>query len=61
MPALALAIAASVAVGVWAHRRYGDGALALTRRLLDAMLYVALPLIIFFVVARADLAAGAGH
>ena len=60
MPALALAIAASVAVGVWAHRRHGEGALALTRRLLDAMLYVALPLIIFFVVARADLTAGAG-
>lgn len=60
MPALALAIAASVAVGVWAQRRYGDGAIALTRRLLDAMLYVALPLIMFFVVARADLSAGAG-
>ena len=60
MPALALAIAASVAVGVWAQRRYGDGAVALTRRLLDAMLYVALPFITFFVVARADLTAGAG-
>jgi predicted permease len=60
VPALALAIAASVAVGVWAQRRYGEGAIALTRRLLDAMLYVALPLIMFFVVARADLTAGAG-
>jgi len=60
VPALALAIAASVAVGVWAHRRHGDRALALTRRLLDAMLYVALPFITFFVVARADLATSAG-
>ena len=60
MPALALAIAASVAAGVWTQRRYGDGAVALTRRLLDAMLWVALPLIMFFVVARADLTAGAG-
>ncbi|MBW3607262.1 MAG: AEC family transporter [Actinobacteria bacterium] len=60
MPALALAIVVAVAVGVWAQRRYGDGALALTRRLLDAMLYVALPFITFFVVARADLTAGAG-
>ena len=60
MGALALAIVASVAVGVWAQRRYGEGAIALTRRLLDAMLYVALPLIMFFVVARADLSAGAG-
>lgn len=60
MPALALAIAASVAAGVWAQRRYGDGALALSRRLLDAMLYVGLPLITFFVVARAELTASAG-
>ena len=60
MPALALAIAASVAAGVWAQRRFGDGALTLTRRLLDAMLYVALPLISFFVVARAELTAAAG-
>jgi predicted permease len=60
MPGLALAIAASVAVGVWAQRRYGEGALALTRRLLDAILWVALPLITFFVVARAELTASAG-
>lgn len=60
MPALALAIAASVAAGVWAERRYGAGALALTRRILDAMLYAALPFIVFFVLARAELTAGAG-
>ena len=60
MPALALAIAASVGAGVWAYRRFGDGALSLTRRLLNAMLYVALPFITFFVVARADLTAAAG-
>lgn len=60
MAALALAIVASVAAGIWAQRRYGDGAVALTRRLLDAILYVALPLITFFVVARADLTASAG-
>jgi predicted permease len=60
MPALTLAIIASVAIGVWAQRRYGAGAMTLTRRLLDAMLYVALPLIAFFVVTRAELSAGAG-
>ena len=60
MPVLALAIAASVAAGVWAQRCFGDGALALTRRLLDAMLYVALPLVSFFVVVRAELTAAAG-
>jgi len=60
MPALALAIVASVAAGVWAERRYGAGALKLTRRILDAMLYGALPFIVFFVLARAELTAGAG-
>jgi predicted permease len=60
MTALALAIAASVAAGVWAQRRYGDGALTLTRRLLDAMLWVALPLITFFILVRAELTASAG-
>ena len=60
MPVLALAIVASVAAGVWAERRYGAGALALTRRLLAALLYGALPFIVFFVLARAELTANAG-
>lgn len=60
MPLLALAIVASVAAGVWAERRYGAGALQLTRRILDAMLYAALPFIVFFVLARAELTSGAG-
>ncbi len=60
MPALTLAIVASVAIGVWTQRRYGAGAVRLTRRVLDAMLYGALPFIAFFVVTRAELNAGAG-
>lgn len=60
MPTLALAIVASVAAGVWAQRRYGAGAVALTRRLLDAMLYAAMPFIVFFVLARAELTSAAG-
>ncbi|MDP2710486.1 MAG: AEC family transporter, partial [Solirubrobacteraceae bacterium] len=60
MLALTLAIAASVAAGAWSQRRFGAGALALTRRLLDAMLYGALPLIVFFVLARTELTAGLG-
>ena len=60
MLVLALAIAASVAAGVWAQRRHGERALALTRRLLDAMLYAALPFIVFFVLARAELTADDG-
>lgn len=60
MLALTLAISAAIATGVGAQRRFGAGAEALTRRLLDVILYVALPFIAFFVLARADLAAGAG-
>lgn len=60
MPLLALAILASVATGVWAEDRYGEGALRLSRRILDAMLYAALPFIVFFVLARTELTAGAG-
>ena len=60
MLVLASAIVASVAAGAWAQRRYGAGALRLTRRILDAMLYAAMPFIVFFVLARAELTAGAG-
>ncbi|MDQ3677147.1 MAG: AEC family transporter [Actinomycetota bacterium] len=60
MLALALAIAAAIAAGAGAERRLGERAEALTRRLLDAILYAALPFIAFFVLARADFAAAAG-
>lgn len=60
MIALTLTIAASVALGAGAHRRWGEPVEALTRRLLDALLYVALPFITFFVLVRASLDAGAG-
>ena len=60
MLALALAIAAAIAAGAGAERRFGKRAEALTRRLLDAILYVALPFIAFFVLARAGLGAGGG-
>ncbi|MGH2839761.1 MAG: AEC family transporter, partial [Solirubrobacteraceae bacterium] len=60
MLALALAIAAAIAAGAGAERRFGERAEVLTHRLLDAILYVALPFIAFFVLARADFAAGNG-
>lgn len=60
MIALTLTIAASIALGAGAHRRWGEHVEALTRRLLDALLYVALPFITFFVLVRANLDAGAG-
>lgn len=60
MLALAIAIAAAITVGAGAEHRFGVGAEALTRRLLDAILYVALPFIAFFVLAGADFGSGAG-
>lgn len=60
MLALALAILAAIATGVGAQRRLGARAETLTRWLLGAMLYVALPFIAFFVLARAGFGAGAG-
>jgi len=58
--ALALAILAAIAAGVGAQRRLGERAETLTRWLLGALLYVALPFIAFFVLARAGFGAGAG-
>ena len=60
MIVLTLTIAASAAFGAGAHRRWGEHVEALSRRLLDALLYVALPFITFFVLVRANLDAGAG-
>jgi len=58
--ALALAILAAIAAGVGTQRRLGARAETLTRWLLGALLYVALPFIAFFVLARAGFGAGAG-
>jgi len=56
--ALTVAIAVSVAAGVGAERRWGEGAQVAARWALNAMLYVALPFIAFFVVARTELTTG---
>ena len=58
MLALTVAIAVSVAAGVGAERRWGEGAQVAARWALNAMLYVALPFIAFFVVARTELTTG---
>ena len=60
MLALALAILAAIAAGAGAQRRLGARAETLTRWLLGALLYVALPFIAFFVLARAGFGAGEG-
>lgn len=58
MLALTVAIAVSVAAGVGAERRWSEGAQVAARWALNAMLYVALPFIAFFVVARTELTTG---
>ncbi len=60
MALVVLAIIASTAAGVGAERRWGDAARLATGRLLDVLLWVVLPLITFFVVARLQLTAGVG-
>ena len=62
MIAVILAIAASMSVGVWAERRWGGRAGIFARRALLFVLYVVLPPVTFFNLARAhiDLDAGVG-
>jgi predicted permease len=57
---VALAILASTAVGVGAEQRFGAGAVAFSRRLIDAMVWALLPFITFFIVARLHLGGGVG-
>jgi len=57
---VALAIAACTAVGAGAEHRFGTGAQAFSRRLIGLMVWVLLPFIVFFVVARLHLGGGVG-
>ena len=60
MAAVTLAIIASTAVGVGAERRWGRRTHVATGRLLDWMLYVVLPPVSFFIIARLEITAGVG-
>ena len=57
---VALAIVASTAVGVVAERRDGERAHRWTRTAITALLWVALPFMTFFILARLELDAGVG-
>ncbi|MCW2984018.1 MAG: transporter [Conexibacter sp.] len=57
---VALAIVASTAVGVWAEHRWRAGAVAFSKRLIDAMVWGLLPFITLFIVARLHLGGGVG-
>jgi predicted permease len=57
---IALAIAASIAAGVEAERRRGARAGVLARRILTFLLYVVMPVVAFFNIARLELSADVG-
>lgn len=57
---VALAIVASTAVGVVAERRYGERARRWTHQAIAVLLWVALPFMTFFILARLELDAGVG-
>lgn len=57
---VALAIVASTAVGVLAERRHGERARGWTHHAINTLLWVALPFMTFFILARLELDAGVG-
>jgi predicted permease len=57
---VALAIVAATGVGVGSERRWGDGALAVSRRLVDLIVWVLMPFVVFFVIARLEIGGGVG-
>lgn len=57
---VALAIAASVAAGLGAERRWGERAQDATRIAIVALLWVVLPFITFFTLARLEITTGIG-
>jgi predicted permease len=57
---VAVAIAVSVAAGVGAERRWGERAHAASRVSIDALLWVVLPFITFFTLARLEITTGVG-
>jgi hypothetical protein len=58
--AVALTSLLALLIGVGSERRWGEGALALSRRLLDILAYVAIPLVVFFTVSHLKLTTGIG-
>ncbi len=57
---VAAAILASTGAGLWAERRFGERAQAASRRSIDVLLWVVLPFITFFTLARLEITTGVG-
>ena len=57
---VALAIAASTGGGLFAERRWGERAHAVSRRSIDVLLWFVLPFITFFSLARLEITTGVG-
>ena len=60
MIAVVAAIALSVGAGLWAERRFGQRARRASGRTIDFLLWVALPFITFFTLARLEITTGIG-
>ena len=60
MIAIVLAVVASVAAGVGAERRWGDGAQSAMAACMTFLLWVVVPFICFFTIVRLDFDAGVG-
>jgi hypothetical protein len=57
---VAAAILASTGAGLWAERRFGERAQEASRRSIDVLLWVVLPFITFFTLARLEITTGVG-
>ena len=60
MIAVALTSLLALLIGVGSERRWGEGALSLSRKVLDILAYVAIPLVVFFTVSHLKLTTGLG-
>ena len=60
MIAVAFTSLLALLIGVGSERRWGEGALNLSRRVLDTLAYVAMPLVVFFTVSHLKLTTGLG-
>ena len=60
MIAVAIISLLALLIGVGSERRWGEGALSLSRKVLDILAYVAIPLVVFFTVSHLKLTTGLG-
>jgi len=60
MEGLILASAAAMLAGIFAQRRWADGAKALSGRLLEAVVYLVMPVVVFFTITQLEFTRSVG-